>query len=74
MSLRALLGWLMGSGGKVGKFRKFCRDEDGSTAIEYVVMAAVMGLIIFTGIATFGGASDGAMTTIMSRVSEALAF
>lgn len=55
-------------------FRKFAEDQDGSTAIEYAVMAGVLGMLIAGGITAFGESSNGAMVNVMTRVKTALGY
>lgn len=59
-------------GGKVKTFRKFAEDQDGATAIEYAVMAGVLGLLIAGGVSILGESNTGAMAMVVGRVKEAL--
>ena len=35
--------------------QKFLRDEDGATAVEYVLIVAGIAVVVVGGIAAFGG-------------------
>jgi Flp pilus assembly pilin Flp len=41
------------------KFEELLRDETGATAIEYVLIASVMGLAIIPAMANFSGEATG---------------
>ena len=40
--------------GLVGRFKKFGRDEDGATAIEYGIIAALIAVAIVFGVSSVG--------------------
>lgn len=48
--------------------RKFARDEEGITAIEYGLIAAVMATAVGAAFTPLGAALDAAFTTITSRI------
>lgn len=43
----------------VPKFREFARDEQGATAIEYGLIAAVLSLVIITVVTGLGTRVNG---------------
>lgn len=49
--------------------RMFCKDEDGATAIEYGLFAALIGAVIVGTVATLGTQTNSGFTTM----SDALA-
>jgi pilus assembly protein Flp/PilA len=49
--------------------RQFAREEEGITAIEYGLIAAVMATAIATAFALLGPALQGAFQDIASRVN-----
>lgn len=40
-------------------FRRFHRDEEAATAVEYAVMLLLILLAVIGSIRTFGGSNDG---------------
>ncbi len=44
--------------------RRFLNDESGATAIEYGLIAAGIGIVILSGIATLAGGLNGLFATI----------
>lgn len=52
--------------------RTLTRDEDGVTAIEYALLAALIVLIAAGSIAALGGGVGGMWTEISAQVSAAL--
>lgn len=53
------------------KFREFLADESGATAIEYGLLAALIGVGIIGGLKAFGNQTNGAWTTMSSAVQGA---
>ncbi|MGK7651922.1 MULTISPECIES: Flp family type IVb pilin [unclassified Roseovarius] len=49
--------------------RTFARDEDGATAIEYGLFAALVGAVIVGTIATLGGQTNTGFTTMSTELS-----
>lgn len=45
---------------------RFLNEEEGATAIEYGLIAALIGVVLIGGVTAFGGA----MTNMYSSVSE----
>ena len=52
---------------------RFFKDESGATAIEYGLIAALVAVVIVSGLQVLGPALDGAFTTIGERVDTAVA-
>ena len=52
-----------GGTGMLTLLRKFRRDQSGATAIEYALIAAVLGIGILTGAQSLKGAINTKMTT-----------
>lgn len=53
------------------KFREFLADESGATAIEYGLIAALVGVAIIGGLRAFGNQTDGAWTSMSETVQDA---
>ncbi len=49
----------------------FCKDEDGATAIEYGLFAALVGAVIVGTIATLGGQTDSGFTKMSDALTAA---
>ena len=49
--------------------RTFARDEDGATAIEYGLFAALVGAVIVGTIATLGGQTNTGFTTTSDELT-----
>ena len=49
-------------------FLKFLRDERGTTAIEYCVLAALIGMILITAVTTMGTKMNAGFNTIASKL------
>ncbi|MBY5990283.1 MULTISPECIES: Flp family type IVb pilin [Roseovarius] len=49
--------------------RTFARDEDGATAIEYGLFAALVGAVIVGTIATLGGQTNTGFTTMSDELT-----
>ena len=47
------------------------RDERGVTAIEYALIAALIGVVIITGATTLGSTINTKFTTIGSAITNA---
>ena len=50
--------------------KKFLADESGAVAIEYVLIAALIALMIVTGARALGTTLQEKMNSIASRVAE----
>ena len=53
-------------------FKKFLKDESGATAIEYVLIAAAMALVLITVMPLLATAINKQFTTITNAVSSGL--
>ena len=52
------------------KLKKFLKDESGATAIEYVLIAAFMALILITVMPTLTAAIQTQFTTISTHITN----
>lgn len=52
--------------------REFALDEEGVTAIEYGLIAAVVAGVVLTAFTTLGGTLSTAFTRIGTKISTAL--
>ena len=50
---------------------KFIRDEEGATAIEYGLIAALIAVVMITALIAVGTNLSSTMGTISSEVSDA---
>ena len=53
------------------KFQEFAKDEKGATVIEYVIIAAIVGVGLIAVMNTLRTNLNNKLTTIATRVSEA---
>ncbi len=51
------------------KFKRFCADESGATAIEYAMIASGIGVAISTMVYTLGGKVKTLFTTVSGMFS-----
>lgn len=51
--------------------RTFCKDEDGATAIEYGLFAALVGAVIVGSVVTLGKQTNQGFTTMSGALSSA---
>jgi pilus assembly protein Flp/PilA len=49
-------------------FSRFVRDESGATAIEYALIAALIALVIITGLTQLGTQLNSKLTTIATSL------
>ncbi len=56
----------------ITKLKQLSADQDGSTAIEYSLLAGVAAVMMFTGIAKLGGSNGGILGDVLTKVSTAL--
>jgi len=49
--------------------RAFAQCRDGVTALEYALIAAVMGALVVTAVTTLGGSLDTAYTSIGTLIT-----
>jgi len=54
-------------------FKAFIADENGVTAIEYGLIAALIGLVVAVGAKTLGGDISKAFTDIGIKLTDAVA-
>ena len=52
-------------------FERFARNESGATAVEYGLIAALIGVVIIAGAGALGTALNAKFTAIGSTVSSA---
>jgi len=50
---------------------KFMRDEEGATAIEYGLIAALIAVVIITALIAVGGSLSGTFDTVKSGMDKA---
>jgi pilus assembly protein Flp/PilA len=51
--------------------RTFCKDEDGATAIEYGLFAALVGAVIVGTVATLGGQTKSGFVAVSDELTAA---
>ena len=56
---------------KTRLFARFLKDESGATAIEYGLIAALIGVGIIAGARAFSGSVNGLFTDVDGEVSQA---
>jgi pilus assembly protein Flp/PilA len=56
----------------ISAVQHFARDEEGITAIEYGLLAAVVAGVIGVAFTTLGGVIAGAFTSIGAKLTAAL--
>ena len=52
-------------------FKHFLKDESGATAIEYGLIAALIGVAIITAVTAVGTELDALFGTVSSKLSTA---
>jgi pilus assembly protein Flp/PilA len=52
-------------------FSRFARNESGATAVEYGLIAALIGVVIITGATALGKSLNDKFTSIGSTVASA---
>mgnify|MGYP000854712951 CR=1 FL=1 len=52
--------------------KKFASSDNGATAIEYGLIAALIALAIIGGLAALGGSNGGMWDTVGQKVNEGL--
>jgi pilus assembly protein Flp/PilA len=50
-------------------FSRFAKDESGATAIEYGLIASLIGVAIIVGATTLGGKLNTTFTTISDKIN-----
>ena len=51
----------------------FCRDEEGATAIEYALIAALVSVAAITALSQLGNSLNDIFTSISNQLSAAAA-
>ncbi len=54
-----------------GMIRRFWEREEGVTAIEYGLIAALIGLVVIGGVTVLGSSLETKFTTIASSIGSA---
>jgi pilus assembly protein Flp/PilA len=54
----------------INKLNAFWNDEDGVTAIEYALIAALIAVVIIGGATSLGGAINAKFTNIAAIVNK----
>jgi pilus assembly protein Flp/PilA len=52
-------------------FARFVRDQSGATAVEYGLIAALIGVVIIAGAGALGSALNGKFQAVGDTVSSA---
>lgn len=50
-------------------FSRFIKDESGATAIEYGLIAALIGVALITGATTLGNKLNNTFSTIATKIN-----
>ncbi len=53
------------------KMRRFLKDESGATAIEYGLIAALIGVVIISAVTALGTGISGTFDTIAAELGGA---
>lgn len=56
----------------VGYLKRFVRDEDGVTAIEYGLIAALIAVVIIGAVEAVGGGVSGVFNEVSTALGDAL--
>ena len=51
--------------------KKFLKNEDGATAIEYGLIAALIGVAIIAAVTTLGGSLESTFTEVSTTLDAA---
>ena len=54
------------------KFMRFLKDDEGVTAIEYGLIAALIAVVIITAVTAVGGGLNTAFTYIAAQLTGAV--
>ena len=52
----------------VNQVMRFINDEEGATALEYGLLAALIGAVIIASVTALGTKLDGTFSTIESKI------
>ena len=55
------------------KFMRFLKEEDGVTAIEYSLIAALIAVVIITAVTSVGTSVEGVFTEVDGALGGAVA-
>jgi len=53
-------------------FRRFCLGEDGTTAVEYAVVLALIVISAYSGVAVFSGGADTVFSNSDTEINSHL--
>lgn len=56
----------------IANFRRFLRDEDGATAIEYGLIAALIAVAAVTAMGLLGNELENVFTRVQEEMGNAL--
>ena len=56
----------------IANFRRFLRDEDGATAIEYGLIAALIAVAAVTAMGLLGNELENVFTRVQEEMANAL--
>ena len=56
----------------IANFRRFLRDEDGATAIEYGLIAALIAVAAVTAMGLLGNELENVFTRVQQEMGNAL--
>jgi pilus assembly protein Flp/PilA len=54
------------------RFRRFCADQSGGTAIEYALIASLIAVAAISGMTALGGSSNGSWANTANKVGNAM--
>jgi pilus assembly protein Flp/PilA len=52
----------------IQKIKKFFKDEEGATAVEYGLMVALIAAVVITGATLMGTATDDVFTAVSQEI------
>ncbi len=55
----------------MSKLNRFLKDESGATAIEYGLIAALVAVVIITGLTTLGSNLNSTFSSIAGKIQPA---
>jgi pilus assembly protein Flp/PilA len=58
-------------GGKMNRFKKFLKEEDGASLIEYVLLAALIGVAAILGMTAVGTQAEGTLQQAATDMAPA---
>ena len=54
----------------IQKIKKFFKDEEGATAVEYGLMVALIAAVVITGATALGVSTDAVFMAVASEVAD----